>query len=181
MEAADVLSPDELGRLETACVVLDNEVERILNVRSARDDVAQITARVRALLALAEPVYARLRAVDQEIAQLEARRPQLLRQLEEVERRHQAQREAWQADVLAHEAEIAELTRARDGLQTEYHGERNNLERDLQAVRAEREAALAAREEASLARLEEKAAELAVLEDRIAQAQQLLGQLTALR
>jgi chromosome segregation ATPase len=181
VEAPDVLSPDELGRLETACVVLDNEVERILNVRSARDEVALVSARVRELLALAGPLQARLRAVEQETQQLEARHPQLIHRLEEHERRQQAQREAWREQVLAHEAEIAELTRAKEGLQAAYHGERNNLERDLQAVRAEREAEIAALEDASQARLEEKAAELAVLEDRIAQAQQLLGQLTALR
>jgi chromosome segregation ATPase len=181
VEAPDVLSPDELGRLETACVVLDNEVERILNVRSARDEVALVSARVRELLALAGPLQAALGRVERQTEQLTARHPQLIERIAEQERRRDAQREAWQAEVLAHEAEVAELTRATEGLQAAYHGERNNLERDLQAVRAEREAEIAALEDASQARLEEKAAELAVLEDRIAQAQQLLGQLTALR
>jgi chromosome segregation ATPase len=181
MEAPDVLSPEELGRLETACVVLDNEVERILNVRSARDEVSQITIKVRSLLALVGPLQTRLRAMQAEIEQLEARSPQLRERLAEQARRQAEQRRAWQAEVVQHDTAMAELTQARDALQGQFHGELNNLQRDLAARRAEKETELAALEAAAEALAEAKRQELTALEERIKQAQALLDQLIALR
>jgi chromosome segregation ATPase len=162
-----LLSEDEKGSLLTALSVLDTEVDRLLRLAGAREEVTRFTASARQLLerveTLPQQLHRQSAGLSMEIAKAESALTALHERKAREQRDHDAllaklQREA-QAARQAHEAEVGQLKAERQALAEE----RAALKQDFEQERAEMEATLK------------------VLRADIAQAEDLRERLTSLR
>ena len=85
---ASILSDAELGALMTASTALDNEVERLLRLLGARDELQKLTDKVRLLVQALAPLHQRQAALHQAIAEQEATLAALKEATAEAEHKH---------------------------------------------------------------------------------------------
>lgn len=173
--------PEELGALETACAIIDAEVERAMRLRDAREDIGLVTAKVRAVVAHARDVQARVDTVQTELVASEQRLSQLQQRVIYDERNQHQQREAWQHEVQAQKQIMAEQQARLAQIEEDYRTAREGLLTRLAAEKAQQEHAQAEMLQAHQAQIEQKKAELHALETQVQTAQRLRDQLTALR
>jgi chromosome segregation ATPase len=161
-----LLSEDEKGALLTAAAVLDQEVDRLLNILRAREEIAKFTTGVRQLLHDIETVPGQLAqrtgALQGEIARGEAALTRIQERVAAAKEEH-----ALLLDTL--KAEAAPLRTRLDEEHARVKAERQGLAAESEAMRSEYE-----KEREALT------AKLATLQADIAKAEALRKELTTL-
>jgi uncharacterized protein YoxC len=110
--APAVETTEDVSALETACAVLDNEVERLTRIFQAQQEVRAVTDQVRSIVATAGPLMARQEQLTADIAKQEAR----LTELEQATGAAMEGLRTAQAELSTVEEQVRQAQRLRDEL-----------------------------------------------------------------
>lgn len=167
-------STQELGAVETACALLDQEVERLTRLVGARERIQGVTTQVRTLLAAVQPLQTRKEQLAQEIQEHEQTRTEQLAEAQRIADEHQARLDQARQAVEEQEALARTL---REAAATEQAA----LEAKTQALEADYTVKRDTAQRAHEAHMRQLQVQIETLEQQVKDAQALRDRLTALR
>lgn len=178
-------STEELNAIETACAVLDQEVERIARIVGARETLQSVTAQVKILLASLQPLQAQHDVVKRELVDLEEERKaqrvafgKTLQESQETMTKTREEAQAQMAHLAAeHQEWIDKVASARQAA----CAEQKTLEEKTDALQGSYAAKREAAEREHDTQVKQLEEQLQAIESQVKVATELRDRLTALR